>query len=108
MVSIRGTLVSAIYQKSLRISAAESEESAAVTLMSTDVEGVGSLVSLCYDTCAVVLEVGFGIGVLTIFVGAASIFTGVTALSTYIRVSALRAGELVVLYSRNGGLEAAG
>ncbi|OAA75071.1 ABC transporter, transmembrane domain, type 1 [Akanthomyces lecanii RCEF 1005] len=80
MVSIRGTLVSAIYQKSLRISAAESEESAAVTLMSTDVEGVGSLVSLCYDTCAVVLEVGFGIGVLTIFVGAASIFTVITAL----------------------------
>lgn len=108
MVSIRGTLVSAIYQKSLRISAAESEESAAVTLMSTHVEGVGSLVSLCYDTCAVVLEVSFGIGVLTIFVGAASIFTVVTALSTYIRVSALRAGELIVLYSRNGGLEAAG
>lgn len=83
MVRIRGALISAIYQKSLRISAAESDESAAVTLMTTDVAGIERLISLSYDSCAMVLEVGLGIAILAFFVGAASIFTVVTAIGKY-------------------------
>ncbi|OAR02083.1 hypothetical protein LLEC1_05009 [Akanthomyces lecanii] len=80
MVRIRGALISAIYQKSLRISAAESDESAAITLMSTDVAGIERLISLSYDSCAMILEVGLGIAILALFVGTASIFTVVIAI----------------------------
>lgn len=83
MALIRATLVSVIGQKSLRISAAKSEDSAAVTPISTDVEGVSSLISSCFDTYAVSIEAGFGIGALTIFDAGASIFTVVTALGKY-------------------------
>ncbi|KAJ3495411.1 hypothetical protein NLG97_g3417 [Lecanicillium saksenae] len=79
MVSIRGALVSAIYQKSLRLGASESEESSAVALMTTDVPGVGDLISLSYDSFAMLLEFTFGITVLSLFVGLASIFTVITA-----------------------------
>lgn len=84
MVCIRGALISIIYQKSLRLGASESEESASITLISTDVPGIEELISLSYDSCAMVLEVGFGIAILTIFVGVASVFTVITAIGDYI------------------------
>ncbi|OAA60085.1 ABC transporter, transmembrane domain, type 1 [Cordyceps fumosorosea ARSEF 2679] len=80
MTCVRGALIAAIYQKSLRISAAESDESAAVTLITADVAGIERLISLSYDSCAMTLEVGFGIAILAVFVGTASIFTVVTAI----------------------------
>lgn len=84
MVCMRGILVTAIYRKSLTLSAVESEESAAVTLMTADVTGIELLISLSYDSWAMLLQVGFGVAVLVIFVGTASIFTIITTLSKYL------------------------
>ncbi|OAA69111.1 ABC transporter, transmembrane domain, type 1 [Cordyceps fumosorosea ARSEF 2679] len=75
MVSVRGILISAIYHKSLTLPADELADSAAITLMTADVAGVGQLISLSYESWARVLEMGLGIGILAAFVGAATLFT---------------------------------
>lgn len=72
---LRGALLAAIYEKSLTLSAENLEASAAVTLMTTDVSGVGDLVSLSYDTWSQLLEICCGIAILGAFVGAAALFT---------------------------------
>ncbi|KAJ6783399.1 hypothetical protein PWT90_02209 [Aphanocladium album] len=72
MVCIRGALASAVYDKSLRLGIAESEETATVTLITTDIPATEAVISLLYDVLAMMLEVGFGVAILTLFVGAAS------------------------------------
>lgn len=78
-ICIRAILVTAIYRKSLTLGVMETEESAAVTLMTADVDGIEQLISLVYDSFAMVLVIGLGVWVLAIFVGEASIFTVITA-----------------------------
>ncbi|XWW92914.1 hypothetical protein V2A60_000841 [Cordyceps javanica] len=72
MVCIRGALATAVYDKSLRLGGAESEESATVTLITTDIPAIEALISLLYDVVAMILEVAFGTAVLTLFVGPVS------------------------------------
>ncbi|KAJ3497677.1 hypothetical protein NLG97_g1716 [Lecanicillium saksenae] len=81
-VSIRAILISAVYHKSLRLSAEQLEKSAAVTLVTADVSGVASLVSLSYDTWGRGIEVGLGVAVLGIYAGAATIFTAIPVIGT--------------------------
>lgn len=69
MTSIRGVLIGAIYHKSLKLDEGELGNSAAVTLMSTDVNGVERLISLSYESWARLLEVSAGIAVLGKFIG---------------------------------------
>lgn len=72
-------LVTAIYRKSLKLSSVESVDSAAATLMTTDVTGIERLISLSYDSWAMILQVAFGISVLAVYVGPASVFAVITA-----------------------------
>lgn len=81
MVRIRGALISAIFYKSLRLVAADAEDAAAITLVTADVPGIQDLISLVYDSISMVIEFGFGIAILSLLVGAASIFTVLTAIS---------------------------
>lgn len=76
---MRGVLVTAVYKKSLTVSANEAEELAAITLMSADVDGIEQLISMCYDSWALVLETVCGVTILSFFVGAACFITVVVA-----------------------------
>ncbi|KAJ3498540.1 hypothetical protein NLG97_g1033 [Lecanicillium saksenae] len=82
MMSVRAILISAIYNKSLNLPADELSNAAAITLMSADVTGVGQLISLSYESWARVLEMGLGIGILAVFVGAAALFALIPTILT--------------------------
>ncbi|KAM3453841.1 hypothetical protein MY3296_003502, partial [Beauveria thailandica] len=84
MIGVRGILISAIYHKSLKLPADDLADSAAVTLMNVDVTGVTHLISLSYESWARLLEMGLGIGILAVFVGAATLFTIVPTVITSI------------------------
>ncbi|KAJ6784523.1 hypothetical protein PWT90_06058 [Aphanocladium album] len=79
MVSTRGILSTAIYRKTLKLSASEAEELASITLIAVDVAGIERLISVCYESWALVVETGVGVAVLSLFVGAASILALVSA-----------------------------
>ncbi|PMB69507.1 ABC transporter C family member 8 [Beauveria bassiana] len=84
MIGVRGILISAIYHKSLKLPADDLAEAAAVTLMNVDVTGVTHLISLSYESWARLLEMGLGIGILAVFVGAATLFTIIPTVITSI------------------------
>ncbi|KAJ3481004.1 hypothetical protein NLG97_g7928 [Lecanicillium saksenae] len=69
MTSIRSVLIGSIYHKSLKLDEGELGNAAAVSLMSTDVNGVERLITLCYESWARLLEVGAGIAILGKFIG---------------------------------------
>lgn len=79
-LGIRAILISAIYIKSMRLSAEESAHSAALTLMSTDVNAVEMLVSLSYECWAMMLEIAAGTAVLGRLIGPSCVFTLVPAI----------------------------
>lgn len=68
---VRGILVVSIYEKLLRLSAEDLENSGAVTLMSTDVEGTGEIIALVYESTSCLIQVAFGIWILFSFIGPA-------------------------------------
>lgn len=70
----RAILITAIYQKSLRLSKDELAKEAAVTLINTDVANVMLLIALSYECWVTVVEIVLGLAILTRFVGPASIF----------------------------------
>lgn len=83
-VSIRSMLITAIYQKSLRLSITDSSEAAAITLMTADIEGLSSLISLVYETAAMFVIIALGIWALAVYVEQASIFTVIVATRKFI------------------------
>lgn len=83
VASIRAALVSAIYCKSLKLPATESEHVAAVTLMTADVIGIDRLVTITYNSFAMIIEALLGISILSVLVGPASIFTVITTAGKY-------------------------
>ncbi|OAA35102.1 ABC transporter, transmembrane domain, type 1 [Beauveria brongniartii RCEF 3172] len=68
---IRGILVAAIYDKMQKLYYEDLINAAAVTLMTADVTGVESLISLTYAVWSSSLQVGLGIWSLYMFVGPA-------------------------------------
>lgn len=68
---IRGILVAAIYDKMQKLYFEDLIDAAAVTLMTADVTGVESLISLTYAVWSSSLQVGLGIWSLYMFVGPA-------------------------------------
>lgn len=66
---MRGGLIAQIFDKNLRISQTEAKKSAAVTLMSNDVDGIARGLLRCYDVVITLFEVGFGMFLLSRFVG---------------------------------------
>ncbi|KAJ5957023.1 hypothetical protein N7501_011302 [Penicillium viridicatum] len=71
ITSIRGGLVALIFTKVMDLEAPEAKDSAAVTLMSTDVDGVASGLQKIHDIWASVIELGLGVYLLQRQVGTA-------------------------------------
>ncbi|KAH8681362.1 multidrug resistance-like protein [Xylariales sp. PMI_506] len=69
---LRGLLITAIYQKTTEISIASTDNSAAVTLMSTDVDTIVRAVRSVHDLWADIIQVAIATYVLTTFLGAAA------------------------------------
>lgn len=70
---IRGTLVSAMSAKQLRLKQSEAKESAIGAVMTADVEGVESGVRNIHDLWTYVLDIGLGFFFLSRFIGLASL-----------------------------------
>jgi ATP-binding cassette, subfamily C (CFTR/MRP), member 1 len=75
----RGMLVSAIFKHTLELELAIAKKSAAVTLMSTDVDSIEAGFVMMHDLWAGVLELGIGIFLLARYVGAAAFLVAVPA-----------------------------
>lgn len=79
---LRGVLVAEILQKNLAISQLHAQESAAITLMSTDVEGLATGLPRFHEIWASLIEFCLGVYFLSTKVGAASflvVFPGLIA-----------------------------
>jgi hypothetical protein len=74
-VRLRGALISAIFHKALALRAEQAERSEAMTLMSTDVEGIVTGATLFYDVCAAAIELIFGLYFLSTVVGKAALLS---------------------------------
>lgn len=86
MYRLRGVLVSAIFKKTLALEQVHAKRFAAVTLMSTDIDGIAINLRKFFDICAGVLEVGVGTYLLTRIVGKATFLVVFPAISK-LRVS---------------------
>ncbi|KAI1878317.1 uncharacterized protein JN550_000499 [Neoarthrinium moseri] len=75
----RGMLVSAIFKQTLELDLATAKKSAAVTLMSTDVDSIEAGFVMMHDLWAGVLELGIGVFLLARYVGAAAFLVVVPA-----------------------------
>ncbi|KAK2591110.1 hypothetical protein QQS21_011198 [Conoideocrella luteorostrata] len=71
ITAVRGGLVALIFSKAIDLDVATAKESAAVTLMSTDIDGVASGLQKIHDIWASLIELGLGIYLLQLQVGAA-------------------------------------
>ncbi|KAJ4147018.1 hypothetical protein LMH87_001571 [Akanthomyces muscarius] len=81
---IRGVLIVAIYDKMLRLKVDDLENSAAVTLMSTDVDGIEQLISMAYESWTCVIQLALGIWLLYRFVGPACFLIFIPTLFTFL------------------------
>lgn len=77
---LRGALVAKIYDHTLVIEMNETKSTAAITLMSTDVEGIARGLQNFSDIWAMVIEFGVGTYLLSRSVGPATIFVVVPSL----------------------------
>lgn len=68
----RGILVSAIFKKTLSLDSSHTKNSAAVTLMSTDIDGIARGLAVVHDIWASLVELGLGIYILVTVVGKAA------------------------------------
>ncbi|CEJ89530.1 hypothetical protein VHEMI05371 [[Torrubiella] hemipterigena] len=68
----RGHVVSSILAKTTRLNQSEAKRSAAVTLMSTDMDGIQSGIVLFHEIWASIIELAIGIYLLATLVGKAS------------------------------------
>lgn len=75
----RGMLVSAIFQHTLELDLATAKKSAAVTLMSTDVDNIEAGFVMMHDLWAGIIELGVGVFLLARYVGAAAFLVVVPA-----------------------------
>lgn len=71
ITSVRGGLVGLIFVKATSLDAATASDTASVTLMSTDVDGIASGLQKIHDIWASIIELGLGIYLLERYVGAA-------------------------------------
>lgn len=68
----RGHVVSSILAKATRLNLSEAKRSAAVTLMSTDMDGIQSGIVIFHEIWASIIELAIGIYLLANLVGKAS------------------------------------
>jgi hypothetical protein len=80
---LRGQLVSVVVEKTLRINLGNDSKSAAVTLMSTDIDGIVSGLTVLHDVWAGLVELGLAVFLLATLVGGASFLVVVPAVSEF-------------------------
>ncbi|OBT93873.2 hypothetical protein VE01_08497 [Pseudogymnoascus verrucosus] len=68
---LRGGLASLIFQKSMELSAAAADYGAAITLMSTDIEGIADGIKEMHEIWANVFELGVAVYLLQLYIGSA-------------------------------------
>jgi hypothetical protein len=77
---VRGGLVSFIYEQTLGLNSASLSESASLTLMTADVERVGSGMRQMHEVWASIVEVGLALWLLEIHLGVATVAAIVVSL----------------------------
>lgn len=75
----RGMLVSAIFKHTLELDLATAKQSAAVTLMSTDVDSIGAAFTTIHDLWVGIIELAIGVYLLARYVGPAAFLVAVPA-----------------------------
>lgn len=100
-------LTAAIYDKMLSLPYGVLAESAAVTLMSTDLSGIERFVPLFHDMWAAVIELGFGMAILGSMFGASCVLLIIPSICKYtFHVGAfcyfLYTNTLLILFSNDG------
>lgn len=75
----RGMLVTAIFKHTLELDLATAKKSAAVTLMSTDVDSIGTGFVTMHDLWAGIIELAIGVYLLARYVGPATFLVAVPA-----------------------------
>lgn len=78
---VRGALVSAIFNKTLKLKASEAQKAAAVTLMSTDIDGIEQGLVIGFGIWASLIELAIAAYLLATLVGGASFLVVIPALS---------------------------
>ncbi|KAL3420510.1 hypothetical protein PVAG01_06955 [Phlyctema vagabunda] len=73
LTMIRGCLVSFIYHQTLDLSSSSLSESASLTLMTADVERVGSGMRTMHDSWASIIEIGLALWLLEMQLGVATV-----------------------------------
>ncbi|KAJ4396574.1 hypothetical protein N0V93_000795 [Gnomoniopsis smithogilvyi] len=71
IVAVRGGLVALIFDKAIALDASTAKDSAAVTLMSTDIDGIASALQKIHDIWASFIELGLAIFLLERQIGSA-------------------------------------
>ncbi|KAM4066385.1 ABC transporter [Hirsutella rhossiliensis] len=82
MTMLRGALISAIFKKTLGLELSDARGSAAMTLMSADIDGIQTGLSVLHDVWASVIELALGIYLLATLVGSACVLAALPALFT--------------------------
>jgi ATP-binding cassette subfamily C (CFTR/MRP) protein 1 len=79
----RGSLVTLIFDKTLRMSTSVVSDSAAITLMSTDIERIGSGMREIHEVYASIIEVAIALWLLARLLNLAMIASTVIAVCEY-------------------------
>jgi ATP-binding cassette subfamily C (CFTR/MRP) protein 1 len=82
ITSVRGGLVTLIFSKAVDLEASVAKDTAAVTLMSTDIDGIATGLQKIHDIWAGVIELGLGVYLLEREVGAACVLILIPAACT--------------------------
>ncbi|KAE8351094.1 P-loop containing nucleoside triphosphate hydrolase protein [Aspergillus coremiiformis] len=81
---VRGSLMAIIFRKTLALDSSDSSDnSASVTLMSTDIDGIASAFDTIHDIWACPIEIALGLWLLEKHVGVACMAPALTALGFY-------------------------
>ena len=80
---IRGNLVNLIYQRTLELSTISLDQSVATTLMSADVERIGTGMRQMHDVWAGLIEIGLAMWLLATQLGVAAVAAGVISLGKF-------------------------
>lgn len=81
---LRGVLVTLTYDKTMRLSLKEAKKSAGVSVMSTDVEGVETVIFMFNEIWSGLITGGVGLYILSTKIGAASFLSVLPAISMYL------------------------
>lgn len=79
----RGSLVTLIFNKTLRMSTSAVTDASAVTLMSTDIERIGSGIRQIHETYSNFVEVAIALWLLARLLELATIASTLVVVSTY-------------------------